>query len=633
MKEVLFININIPSGLESISHFEDLIPTPQKIAKEGFNYDNFIHEGISKILKEKNYQIIILPYSLDANNYLNFLGITVGLHIRLTPNLKHHQKPLLFLGPESVEEILKLSDNAHLFMTSGIFHSTINDSKSIVKKVKWIRTNKDSINDDEYQNFISKINLVPPDSQDNRHSIANEWGMYRLNEIAGTQISRLESNLFNNLFFKYLLKKTSTLNLRKKEEKNNKKTFESESQGLKIVGKVDLDNPTKNEENEVVLRPVKEVLIIDDEAEKGWRSIFEKIIENTGVKPTVDISISYQDSINKLLDKEYDLIFLDIRLNDSDHLKQDTRDMSSFKLLSENIREIKSKNFTTPVIILTASNKIWNIDAMINAGADFYYLKEHPEYGMDISFSEENYKRLKENINASFEIKSRRSEAWNIISEINLKAQKAILNKNRRKRLRDKLIIGYGLLIKRPMEYEKSQLLFNQEVLAYIAFWSLLDEIAFEFIEMDYDENKPKSANVKIRGSEDFYIKDGIDDKTGAFFIEKYNIKEKKYEKIKVINDFEKLDDDKKNKAINKELQMYTSEKINCILYYKSTPENYATKSEKLKRLNSYRNKIDFIHPPYEASVKNDIVSDENKSDAFRNCIKLLRLISEDLID
>lgn len=240
MKEILFIGIDIPQGLEAMAQYEDLRPGLDELRSEDFSYDDFIHEGLSGLLKDNNYQLIVLPYSLDISNYLNFTGIRVGLHIRLTPNWRHQQKPLLFLGPESSKEIIKLAPNAHLFMTSGIFNSSKNDAESVARQIAWIQQNKPGISAAEYQDFITKTHITPPDFYDNRHSIANEWGMHRLDEIAGTHLLNGEKEASHNLYFKYLIAKNAHSRLRNPAVEKIEKQYRVELKGLTIKGKIDL---------------------------------------------------------------------------------------------------------------------------------------------------------------------------------------------------------------------------------------------------------------------------------------------------------------------------------------------------------------------------------------------------------
>ncbi|MFZ1799989.1 MAG: hypothetical protein WAU24_09010, partial [Chitinophagaceae bacterium] len=75
-------------------------------------------------------------------------------------------------------------------------------------------------------------------------------------------------------------------------------------------------------------------------------------------------------AIDTIKNKKFDLIFLDIRFGEADHKAIDIHKMSGYKILTDEMRSsFKSLNFSTPVIVFTASNKVWNIIEMIEAGA------------------------------------------------------------------------------------------------------------------------------------------------------------------------------------------------------------------------------------------------------------------------
>lgn len=49
--------------------------------------------------------------------------------------------------------------------------------------------------------------------------------------------------------------------------------------------------------------------------------------------------------------------------------------------------------------MLTATNKAWNLQALLDAGADGYYMKESPEYHFPVAYSEQNAVALIDTIN------------------------------------------------------------------------------------------------------------------------------------------------------------------------------------------------------------------------------------------
>jgi hypothetical protein len=147
------------------------------------------------------------------------------------------------------------------------------------------------------------------------------------------------------------------------------------------------------------------------------------------------------------------------------------------KIINEIIRkEFGSINFPTPVIVFSATNKIWNIDTMILYGADNYYIKEHPDYSFDSQYSKENFKRLKLTVSELIKIGIKRREIWLKIKNVQDKLDK-IDNLNIKSRIEEKLKIGYGLLFRKTTVIEDENLIFNNQIISFIAFWSILEEI------------------------------------------------------------------------------------------------------------------------------------------------------------
>ena len=96
----------------------------------------------------------------------------------------------------------------------------------------------------------------------------------------------------------------------------------------------------------------------------------------------------------------YDLIFLDLRMNGiQEENVISTDEFSGMKIL----KSIKKKNRGVQVIMFTASNKAWNMKALIDAGADGYYIKESPEYAFPLKYSISNTKSFCNNIKKCLE--------------------------------------------------------------------------------------------------------------------------------------------------------------------------------------------------------------------------------------
>ena len=225
---------------------------------------------------------------------------------------------------------------------------------------------------------------------------------------------------------------------------------------------------------------MRDILLIDDEAASGWAVVLAKVLFPNDKLESAD---NRAEAIEKLAAKQYDLIFLDIRFGEGDHLDLiPVENMVGYKILNEEIRgEFDRKNFTTPVIVFTASNKVWNIDGMKSVGADAYYCKEHPDQ-LDVGFSVSNFEKLIKDCNNLYSVGLERLRIWSRIKDIVALSEKSIENKIIQERIFEKLKIGYGLMFREISKFENEKLLFRNESVAFIVFWSILEEISTDFI-------------------------------------------------------------------------------------------------------------------------------------------------------
>ena len=376
------------------------------------------------------------------------------------------------------------------------------------------------------------------------------------------------------------------------------------------------------------------ILLIDDEAENGWKQIVEKVLFNGEL---IHIAIDNYSAKVKLEQTVYDLIFLDLRFGEEDHLESDIKKFGGYKILKEQIRNsLYSVNYSTPVLIFTASNKIWNITEMLEAGADDYYIKEHPDNAYDLDFSRENYFRLKGDnkvrkgiVHNLIELGFKRKEILDKVKLIIKKTNTKIEHPNIKNRIQEKLKIGYGILFRKTTQFENENLLFNNEHLAFVVFWSILEEISKDYFK-------------------DNWIKGGNDDggmvgnnwvlKNGVTFIED-----------NIIKNFGKIEGNinvrlfwenglymPQNKTINhdnKEIRYYTG-KINLSLQLYAIiilGKNFSPQEAKncFEPLNDFRNKIDFIHSSVETIFNETLSNDINKEKAYAKCNEMLDFISK----
>ena len=225
--------------------------------------------------------------------------------------------------------------------------------------------------------FLDRISVPRP--QGSNHSLANQWGASRLYQlIRRTDIPRKDykdfADIQKELYYKYMMNRIRRSSSRKA---------------------IPCDGPVPG-------ATMKRILLIDDEADKGWAKTIESIFPTSRFDPVKDVvneRVPDYDSLSpearrKIESGEYDLFLLDLRLNGAAEDGQFIpEEFSGYKVL----RRIKELNRGNQVIMLTASNKAWNLKALLSPldGASGYFVKESPEYEFSDTFSVANLESFK----------------------------------------------------------------------------------------------------------------------------------------------------------------------------------------------------------------------------------------------
>lgn len=338
------------------------------------NNNSAIHDFICRTFMSAttNDKIII---DLDAQDPA--LSLTIAMHIRLSvADIRQGALlPILFVSFLPLQSFLTLGECSQLFLTSkGISLCSPEDVKSAINEITGIGI-------EAYNTaFLDRIQ-IHPDASIGRHSMANQWGadvLYRLVCKEDSQETEEIVKAKKKLYYKYVYLQTVGLN----EILNDAREADSRHDliMLSALG--------------------KNILLIDDEADRGWSDVLHKWmfncktfdVENNRVANYEDIR---SDIRQKIEADYYDLYLLDLRLlgNDEDDI-YDAEAFSGMKVL----KSIKEINRGNQVIIMTASNKAWNMKALLDAGADGYYIKESPELKLPMTFSEANFKSFKNDV-------------------------------------------------------------------------------------------------------------------------------------------------------------------------------------------------------------------------------------------
>lgn len=364
-----------------IGNNESLLQLGEKYAQLPQNVNEVeIHNWVVELFRNNEIEKIIIEIKDNP-----ILSLQIGYHIRLSiEELKECSLiPIMYISGISLNSILLQSGvYSQLLSTKGVYYSDY-DLPSNKEEVNHINGLKAS----EYLvHFLKLINIQPAETI-GRHSLANIWGAHVMDKAANSNALSQDSDFKKELYFKYV----SAFNILHKLKPSL----------TKVVGNINIGTTNRiNAEG-------KRVLLIDDEAKKGWETVFRKILKTTSPDDfvVIDEKVKDYDSFSakskKIIEEQdFDLYLVDLRLNglDEDEI-QKTEKFSGMKIL----RKIKNLNKGNQVIVFTASNKVWNLKALLDEGADNYYMKESPEYNFSSNLSEQNYIEFKENIKKCFD--------------------------------------------------------------------------------------------------------------------------------------------------------------------------------------------------------------------------------------
>ena len=318
------------------------------------------------------------------------LAIRLSLHEKKSAALA----PIIFMS-SLTPEIFKNSPYSTLLQTKGISFETPLYTPTAVELMKPLMAK-------EYRPYFLDLIKVKPNSTEGRHSIANQWGADVLSRIVlGAETDNLLiKQARQSLYFKYVLALTL-----------------SEDAILSLS----IGESTSEETGRLttINAAGKKILLIDDEADKGWSDVLKQMLNGSTFKTikeeAADFSSLSEESQNEIISGNYDLIFLDLRMNGVK--EEDTllpNEFSGMKIL----KAIKEQNKGNQVIMFTASNKAWNMKALLDAGADGYYIKESPEFVFPPSYSLSNAENLCNDIKYCLSVSFEQRSIWKSIKEV-----------------------------------------------------------------------------------------------------------------------------------------------------------------------------------------------------------------------
>ncbi len=397
MNILVLHNNNLPDSVFNLNHKDELQNFVVKIEPlsepptDKKDFDVFVSESLSK-MELKQYNLIVMPLNF-TDTYMEYTGLRVAAHIRLTKEWEAQSCPILFLGSDKIEEVMRFSLLGGILSTFNVYYSNKKDFDSLLKIFNWIdKTSlKDVVTDSlHFQGFLERMKLIPaPSNYTSHHSVANEWAIVRWADMLSKRKSRIEipQNYFSHLlYFKYLMTVAG------KRDRFNKR-FED-------------NNPTIGQEPAF---DGKRIVLIDDEINKGWEIILKDVIENRSKGVLVPYPFSQNkpikkndliDSIKLFIKEDYNKFggahcyILDLRLHDDDFNNDTKYNKLSGHIIAEYIKS-KEINPYSQIVFFTASNKVWNYKRAIEeTHACGYAVKETPEQNLSRDDSKKLFDEL-----------------------------------------------------------------------------------------------------------------------------------------------------------------------------------------------------------------------------------------------
>ncbi len=324
---------------------------PIKFIQSSDDIDTYISKEIINELKNKEFDTIFIKDNLTSN-YLELYGLRVAYHIRLSNELTDKRfTPIVIISDFDENTLNRFTQEANILFTDGLY--LCKNTKEDIKKYQSLELKGVT----DYNKFINSIDVTPPKDTSGSHNIANKWSIYKWAELLDAKsdaINKNRSEMENELYFKYL----------------KAKYLKNTNNSLEIIKPTEKGN----------------ILLIDDEWNKGWSDVLKNALQKDGLEfDTFEYDFKDKSNYNLIVQLNHkelkkqveksDVIVLDLRLLESDHENEDIDNYTGIKILQK-IHEI---NAGIQVIMLTATSKSTILEKLYEKKILGYIKKEHPE--------------------------------------------------------------------------------------------------------------------------------------------------------------------------------------------------------------------------------------------------------------
>jgi CheY-like chemotaxis protein len=423
--------------------------------------------GINHPAADVNYEFIWVnpeerPPTPKYNDTLLQLADLAGIDKIVIPH-----KPNSLYSVRDIVEHIRLADEnlginrAPIFVVienESDFDEVQNEIEDIGNAVTFLYpgdktvSNEPPITDEAYRKLLPLLGRNPQFTD--RHSLANIWGpfriLYQLTQLgyAYPDIDTLRAQISEDVYFKQLLQR---IEASKTDTANIQSQFDDYFKLIKAC------HPR--------------VAVIDDDYLKGWDKAYKALFPQCSLQgfqydegePHFDM-----DSASK-----YDLIILDLRLTEtSEHNEADITEIDEMSGIQK-LEEIRKIDPVVPIIMCTASNKSWSYQTALDYGANGYWEKESPDFGIGADYNLKNTLNL---INTINEVMSWSKEIKPIFEKFD-----RIISLMKRQELRDRIIwkrdVIAGQLHNPPSKYVREHFHLDSERVAFLVAWSIVNEM------------------------------------------------------------------------------------------------------------------------------------------------------------
>lgn len=322
------------------------------IQVENRDLDKYFSDILKKVSEVKP-EMIFIPCWIEQP--LHYLGVRFAMHVRLSGIGGFNETPIVLMGVETELEFYRNCTLSRFLNSDKMFYTSFS-SESIIDFLGYFDWEKNKKMKIVLPDNLKFFDLTPPANYQSHHSIDNELALLRWSEYlkCDDRIPEVKENLKAGLYFKY-------------------------HRVLNPIRPSGTGNP-------YLISAKGKVLLIDDEAEKGWKDFYECFFQNKVNNKSIEFealaldfkSLNQQgiiDAARKKVEQfEADVVLLDLRLCDMDFgtdPQPEPKDLTGYKILEE----IKKINKGIQVIITTASNKTWNYQSTHDLGANGYIIK------------------------------------------------------------------------------------------------------------------------------------------------------------------------------------------------------------------------------------------------------------------